>query len=377
MGLSIGEIVYRENQDGRFIISSIEPRPLEQFSHNDKGWIWHNPQGGTITVLPEKVLVSAVNVHSNNPYGDALLSRVYWAWFNKNYGEQFWAKFAERHASPLTVVKSALNSINHEEATQELASLAAAVAGAVSAGTLAMSDQELIEFIEAKGDGAAHEKFVRHQTHKIQKTLLGRVLTSDLENSSRAAQEVEGDFASTIADADLSFCEQGLQHLLQCLLQANGDKTTGIYFSYKREKRIDRQRWERDVALLQTGLLKFSKDYFIEQHGFEPHYLDTVTPMSTEPQEATKKIIQASLSALSPAALEVEAATLEALQREPEDLSEVILKAAGEASSEHDLILRLNDIYAEIENERHQQWLASALALAEAQGFYHAGKGVF
>ena len=125
IGSSIGELIWQDGEQKT--IRAVVPRVIEQFkADNDGNLIWKSPGGGEVAVIPEKVLRGAVNVNETNPYGDALLSRVYWAWFAKNYAEQFWNKFAERHASPLTVIKSAVNTANRDEAQRDLAALAAA-----------------------------------------------------------------------------------------------------------------------------------------------------------------------------------------------------------------------------------------------------------
>lgn len=280
IGSSIGELIWQDGEQKT--IRAIVPRVIEQFKANaDGNLIWKSPAGGEVAVIPEKVLRGAVNVNETNPYGDALLSRVYWAWFAKNYAEQFWNKFAERHASPITVIKSAVNTANRDEAQRDLAALAAAGSQAMADGVVAMSDQDSIEFVEANNDGTAHEKYTRHQIQRIQKTLLGRVLTSELETGSRAAQETDDGFTQSIADADLTFVERGINHIVACLLTVNGMDADGVYFVYERSQAIDKGRWERDVALINTGTIAFTEQYYRDNYGLEPQHFRLVEKTGT------------------------------------------------------------------------------------------------
>lgn len=365
VGSSIGELIW---QDGvQKTIRAVVPRVIEQFRTVDGGLVWKAP-GGEIPVIPEKVLRGAVNVNETNPYGDALLSRVYWAWFAKNYAEQFWNKFAERHASPLTVIKSAVNTANRDEAQRDLAALAAAGSQAVADGVVAMSDQDTIEFITANDDGTAHEKYTRHQIQRIQKTLLGRVLTSELETGSRAAQETDDGFTRDIADADLTFVERGMNHIVDCLLTVNGINPDGVYFTYERAQTIDKSRWERDVALLNTGKIELTEQYYRDNYGLEPQHFRVVS------QTATPKL-SLSLS-LTPGAQEVEDGITAALKHAPEMLGvEAVLAVAREAHDEADLMRRLVLLYDDHDDSQYTDWLAGALALAAAQGYVHADKG--
>ena len=369
IGSSIGELIWQDGEQKT--IRAIVPRVIEQFKAGaDGNLIWKSPAGGEVAVIPEKVLRGAVNVNETNPYGDALLSRVYWAWFAKNYAEQFWNKFAERHASPITVIKSAVNTANRDEAQRDLAALAAAGSQAMADGVVAMSDQDSIEFVEANNDGAAHEKYTRHQIQRIQKTLLGRVLTSELETGSRAAQETDDGFTQSIADADLTFVERGLNHIVACLLTVNGMDADGVYFVYERAQAIDKGRWERDVALLNTGKVELTEQYYLDNYGFEPQHFRVVAAAPATPK------LSLSLSQLTPGAQEVEDGITAALKGAPEMLGvEAVLAVAREAHDEADLVRRLALLYDDHDDSQYTDWLAGALALASAQGYVHADKG--
>lgn len=369
IGSSIGELIWQDGEQKT--IRAVVPRVIEQFkSDADGNLVWKSPNGGEVAVIPEKVLRGAVNVNKNNPYGDALLSRVYWAWFAKNYAEQFWNKFTERHASPITVIKSAVNTANRDEAQRDLAALAAAGSQGVADGVVAMSDQDSIEFVEANNDGAAHEKYTRHQIQRIQKTLLGRVLTSELETGSRAAQETDDGFTQSIADADLTFVERGINHIVACLLTVNGMDAEGVYFVYERAQAIDKGRWERDVALLNTGKIELTEQYYLDNYGFEPQHFRVVAAASAAPK------LSLSLSQLTPGAQEVEDGIVAALKNAPEMLGvEAVLAVAREARDEADLVRRLALLYDDHDDSAYTDWLAGALALAAAQGYVHADKG--
>lgn len=369
IGSSIGELIWQDGEQKT--IRAVVPRVIEQFkSDADGNLVWKSPNGGEVAVIPEKVLRGAVNVNKTNPYGDALLSRVYWAWFAKNYAEQFWNKFAERHASPLTVIKSAVNTANRDEAQRDLAALAAAGSQAVADGVVAMSDQDTIEFVTANDDGTAHEKYTRHQIQRIQKTLLGRVLTSELETGSRAAQETDDGFTQSIADADLTFVERGLNHIVDCLLTVNGMDADGVYFTYERAQAIDKSRWERDVALLNTGKVELTEQYYLDNYGFEPQHFRVVAAAPATPK------LSLSLSQLTPGAQEVEDGIVAALKNAPEMLGvEAVLAVAREAHDEADLVRRLALLYDDHDDSQYTDWLAGALALAAAQGYVHADKG--
>lgn len=364
LGKSVAELIYQQREDGVFMICQLSPRNPDAFKQTDKGIVWQeNSASQVIAVMPEKILYLGNNLHEQNPKGDSVLSRVYWAWFNKHYGEQFWAKFAERHASPITVIKSDLTNANPAEAAQALSELAAAGAQAVSDGSVALHKEDEISFVDANSDGSAHQKYVRHQIQRIQKTLLGRVLTADLEHSSRAAQETDDNFVKDLFNADLSFCEEAVNHVLQALLSVNGISADAVYFTYQRQQIIDPQRWQRDVALLQSGAITFTQQYYLDNYGFEETHFQL-----REPQSSLQA--SASLSALPTGAQEIDVLLDAALAVYPQD-SEALQLLAEEAQDEADFMARLADYYQHSAVQQSQDWAAQLLAKMAAVGIAH------
>ena len=147
---------------------------------------------------------------------------------------------------------------------------------------------------------------------------------------------VEGD----IADADLTFVERGINHLVDCLLTINGIDAEGVYFVYERAQAIDKGRWERDVALLNTGKVELTEQYYLDNYGFEPQHFRVVAAAPATPK------LSLSLSQLTPGAQEVEDGITAALKNAPEMLGvEAVLAVAREAHDEADLIRRLVLLY--------------------------------
>ena len=111
-----------------------------------------------------------------------------------------------------------------------------------------------------------------HQIRRIQKTLTGRVLTSELDSGSRAAQETDDGFTQNLLESDLTFCEAGINHIVDCLLAVNGLDPDGVYFAFERKKGIDKSRWERDVALINSGAITFTAQYYLDNYGLEAQH---------------------------------------------------------------------------------------------------------
>ncbi|PWF33043.1 hypothetical protein DBB30_29210, partial [Yersinia pestis] len=97
-------------ENGRFTLNGIQVKPLEWFEPKNNGeLIYREPQANTeINVFqkwPLKFFLTRRKPSFKQPYGDPLLSKLYWLWFFRTESTKFWVKFLERFGSPLLVGK--------------------------------------------------------------------------------------------------------------------------------------------------------------------------------------------------------------------------------------------------------------------------------
>ena len=113
---------------------------------------------------------------------------------------------------------------------------------------------------------------------RIQKYMLGKVKTSDLENGSRAAQETEENTKGDRIDGYLHLLNLAAQHLVDALLMVNEayGKTIvapkGLWFEFNKKTEIDIKRADRDTKYAKDANLRFTADYYRDVLGFEDNH---------------------------------------------------------------------------------------------------------
>jgi phage gp29-like protein len=116
----------------------------------------------------------------------------------------------------------------------------------------------------------AHEKFVRYHDETISLNVLGHTGaaqgTPGRLGNETAALKVRED----IINADCKMVESTIDTLIHWIFYLNPSLGTHIpSFELVKNKNFDTKRSVRDVNLLKTGKIKFSKEYFINHYGFD------------------------------------------------------------------------------------------------------------
>ena len=133
--------------------------------------------------------------------------------------------------------------------------------------------------------GTAFAEIERLANARIQKLLLGKVKTADLNNGSRAAQETEENARQDRIEAYLTLLSLAVQHAVDALVMVNEQwgvpvkHKGGLWFEFDEEIKVDKARAERDKIYADMGYVRFTKDYYEKVLGFEPeHYELAETP---------------------------------------------------------------------------------------------------
>ncbi len=191
-----------------------------------------------------------------NPYGEALFSRLYWLWFFKNGTIKFWAKFVERFGNPLLVGKS----------SKSVEGMLKALLNAHASSVLSINGDESVESIGGSQNGAsAFESFDKKIERSVQKVILGQTLTSGTDGAgSRALGEVHLEVQNNKVDADIRMITSTIQAMLDALCALNGWERHIITIGDDNSLNADKA--ERDVKLKNAGA-NLTNQYFQREYG--------------------------------------------------------------------------------------------------------------
>ncbi len=277
-GYSVMEMMYKKDTVGRIAFDRIVLKPMEWFSPTTKGELLYFPDdgsGGTDGVKcdPLKFLLTRVNSSYRNPYGEALLSRLWFpvTWRREGWG--MWLQFLETFGEPIVfgLVQDYQGFV--EAMTQQ------GVRSTVAFQSVAGEDH--IETISASTPGE-FDRLEQAIVRRIQKLILGQTLTSDVgANGSYAVAAIHNEVRNDKRRADIRMVKRAGQHLVNCLAYMNNFEAPEFVMSD--DSGLEMHRAQRDailVSVLQSSGLKFTKGYLIDNYDIDEDDLDESDEMN-------------------------------------------------------------------------------------------------
>ena len=212
------------------------------------------------------------------PAGEMSAARLYPAVCIRKQGFVYAAQFITRYAQPYLIAKNESNSDDeHRSFVQRLF-------GLINGGAMSVSREDEIQMLQNNADGSAFKRLENLANARIQKMLLGKVKTSDLESGSRAAQETEDKIRGERIDGYLQMLTQAVQHLLDAIYVVNMawgkdlSAKNGVWFEFKQEEQIDIQRAQRDKIYIESGIFLPTIDYVRDVLGFDEQHFVMIEP---------------------------------------------------------------------------------------------------
>lgn len=409
-GYSVIEAVYSRRSDGKIGLAFLGEKPFEWFEPKSDGTLRFFPAEGTtdpagILVDQEfKFFLTRARATYRNPFGDALLSRLYWPWFFRQNGWKFWAKFLERFGAPLLVGKSS-----------DPSAMVQALLLAHSQAVIGIDRDDSVDTVgtSAGNTGEAFDRFEGALLRRIQKVVLGQTLTSGTDGGSgnRALGQVHDNVRIDKRNSDIALVRPTIQRIADALCRLNGWQKHEIVFSD--EVGLETERAKRDTDLHKVGV-RFEKSYFEDNYELrgedftlasEASDADLTPTVVPEPGGAPKRgspvaaevapkagdAAKASKSpdrlfsrgkgdgaAFTPAQQKVELVGAIALAQAPAPIAQDPLRSAIlKATSPEDLEARLFSLIGDrVSDEEFAATLERAIYTADVLGYVHAEQNV-
>lgn len=273
-GYSIVRPVYDEPEDGAPSgalvggIQMIDELRIEDFDLNGEGkWRHKNPDSGTFEVLEPWMedylyFITVRKRTQRQPYGEALMSRVYWPYFFRYNGWRFWMAFLERFGSPMLLGNAADGDTD---------ALAEELAKAVQDAVVAVGAEDKVTAIQVSGSGEAFAKADDALVRRIQRLVLGQTLTSDVgDKGSYAAANIHNLVRLDKRNADIRLVTPTVQRIVRALTVLRFGLDVEVpKFVIEDETGIQKDRAERDATLLNAKALRLTRGYFERAYDLE------------------------------------------------------------------------------------------------------------
>ncbi|TCB48402.1 DUF935 family protein [Acinetobacter terrestris] len=373
-GYSVLEANYFIDENNRFSIAEIGTKPMEWFEpKNTGGLIFRKPQSNTevdvFKTYPLKFFLTRRKPSYKQPYGDPLLSKLYWVWFFKTNSTKFWVKFLERFGSPLLVGK-----VGGDRRVQaDIDAMTSALLNAHSQSVISIGSEDDINTVGTNFSGAgssAFEAFDTVMTKRVQKVVLGQTLTSGNDGGgSRALGEVHENVRMDKRNSDLRMITPVVQDIINALCLLNGFEKHTIILGGEQDLNI--KVVERDLKLKTLGV-EFNDQYIKETYGLKPEHFK----VRTESIPANTQFTALPRQAFN---FKADMRGLDANQREVDDKIDVIdkqlfseselLKVVESSTNVNDLQAKLYESMSSESVEKFNATMARALYLFDVVGY--------
>ncbi len=265
-GYSVQEIIGKKVPKG-IGIDRLALKPMEWFAPQRDGSLRYFPDDGSggyegIAVDSDKFLVARCNASYRNPYGEALLSRLWFPVTWRREGWQLWLQFLETFGEP--IVLGQMSNYADFVKAMETQGVRSTIAWQ------SVSDTDKITTINASTPGE-FDRLEQAILRRIQKLILGQTLTSDVGSSgSYAAAAIHNEVRNDKRRADMSMVKRTGQQLVNVLCMINGI-TDVPKFIMADDSGLELGRAQRDAVLapvLTASGFRLSKDYYLRNYDY-------------------------------------------------------------------------------------------------------------
>lgn len=285
-GYAVAEYLYKTDEEsGLITLDRVinKDGELQYYTPKRDGRVIFSGGDEPLSVdLNVKHLLLNYQATAANPSGVCQAAKLYPAIQLRSLVLPYAGQFIRRYAQPFVIGK--------QGGLGELTKFINDLFGFINGGALALGKDDEVSIHQLSGDAKAFRTLEQMANARIQKMLLGKVKTSELDNSSRAAQETEENNRIERISEYLSLLGGAVQHAIDALLAVNAvhgipiNAPTGLWFEFEDEIKIDTDRAARDKHYLDSGQIRLTKDYFTQILGFEEDHIEVVSSAVSESQ---------------------------------------------------------------------------------------------
>ncbi|MCB1710917.1 MAG: DUF935 family protein [Candidatus Riesia sp.] len=267
-GYSVFQIVY-ELENSKVYWGEIYDQPFDAFKVTRQKELYSEITKERYD--PFKFFLTVNKPTYYNPMGEPLLAKLYYPFYFKCNGWDFYMKFMERWGAPFIHGKTDLNNDQLKKQLQKL--------GESKRPTSLITPKDVeLNVIEGSTTGAIFDEFTRAINERIQRLVLGGTLTATVgQVGSLALGEVHNEVRKDKVKSDCQLMAKTVQDCIDKLFILNGFTGDIPQFYFVDPKGLQSDRAERDVKLRSLGV-SFNDKYFIENYDLNPEHFEIKEP---------------------------------------------------------------------------------------------------
>lgn len=285
-GFQALEILW-EVRDGMILPKAVVGKPQEWFvfgSENELRFLSKaNPRTGE-PVKMDNFLLARHKPSYKNPYGEKILSRVFWPVSFKKGVLKFWLKMAEKYGMPhVYAFLSQLDWADETKRRQVLEMLDKMAQDGVAVMPQGAQVNSLP--VDRSSSTDTYDRFAEFLNKAIRKSILTVTTTTDVGKAGNNAVATQhGDEQYTIIVSLKRIVEETYNDLIEKIYRYNfPDGLEKPKFALYEEEEVDQALATRDKTLSDTGQIKFTQKYFKKAYGFEDDDFEMVAAPAPAP----------------------------------------------------------------------------------------------
>jgi phage gp29-like protein len=254
----------------RFIApTDLIAKPQEWFFFNKTGDLRYRISGLADGAEPPPMKIINIRYESSyiNPYGQALLSKCYWPVLFKTTGMKEWVRFTEKFGMPLLI-----GQYQRGASADEIERMLDHLINMVDDTVIVTPTDFNISMKESVRSSSVttYRELIRQCNTEISKAILSQTLTTELDSGSYAASMTHFKVRREVIMSDIRLVESAFNQLLRHIIDLNFAGSAYPQFKIVMNEGDNLQKVDRDIKITQSGALKFTKQYWMENYGFRP-----------------------------------------------------------------------------------------------------------
>jgi len=120
-----------------------------------------------------------------------------------------------------------------------------------------------------------YREMIKHCNSEISKAILSQTLTTDVEMGSYAASQTHYKVRREVILSDMRLVESVLNTVIGYIIDLNFGNKVYPKFELLMNDEVNMEKVERDLKLSQTGSVRFTKQYWLNNYGFKEEEIET------------------------------------------------------------------------------------------------------
>lgn len=360
----------RWEKSGNMIVPvDIVAKPQHWFTFSDEGKLLFRSSDSMMgEAVPDyKFIVPTYDGSYNNPYGTAVLAKVFWPVTFKKGGMKFFVTFCEKYGMPYIIGKHKFTT--DDEVTQFISDLDDMVADGVIA--IGMDSQEIT--VVPTGTSASSDIYtslVSVMDEQISRAILHHTAATSSTPGKLGNETGALDARGSVINAGKRLVSQAMNTIIKWTYELNGMTGEVPKFIFFEEDQVDMATAERDEKLTAQGV-KFTKSYYVKAYGLDEEDFELGPPAPAAPPASFAEDTRTEDQIVTDDLIEL-LSKGQMVKEVGDELIQPVLDFIDGAGGYEEAMSGLLDLYPKMKVATLQKLLTNAQATAFLMGHTHA-----